>query len=316
MMRLTSGPRIHVSRALKRTLEAASISAASYLAEVLDADGNPALVLVVGDELVLVCDGRVSRWPASELARVEGELIITRDGTRVPIGAWSYTTQGETFRAGLQGLLSQPEPASEAVRSTPGAGNAVVGHAGDGSPRRKPAGDILGTVFGCLILALIGIFVVWKVTGHSAGIASNNNDAQTPSAQLTHGLHLFPEGKTLYWIGQSLAGYRIDAIYAHAGDPIYPGAPAGEHETTILYRAKSATQDTRLEVRTYVRPHPKEPLDYPALVRIYTRTGQLVVFDAPGGNPPPRELLARLAKALRPVSQADIANAPQDYWPS
>lgn len=47
---------------------------------------------------------------------------------------------------------------------------------------------------------------------------------------------------------------------------------------------------------THVKPYPDKRFPFPTyeIARVHRTTGQLVVFDAPGGCPPPPEVVARM----------------------
>ncbi len=91
---LNNGDKLHVPGALKRAIAATEGAEVSCAAHVSGAERRPAVVLIAGDELVLVDGQGARRWPLSEIARVEGEGIVTSGGAPVPItGWWSWVAR-------------------------------------------------------------------------------------------------------------------------------------------------------------------------------------------------------------------------------
>jgi hypothetical protein len=169
----------------------------------------------------------------------------------------------------------------------------------------------------CFLSALVLPVAVAAVsTGCGPALADPNtatNRPLMPRLMLGEGLHFFDKGKTLYWIGPSFEGYEMRAVDTFAGDPNEPGSP-GPHSATVEY---ILPQERTLEVVTYVLARPRSPMDYPPLVRVHSATGQLVAIEAPSfyqasnADPLTRPEIARLVKALRPVTQADVDAMPE-----
>jgi hypothetical protein len=136
-----------VSRALRRALDADSITYAEGAADVFGMNREPALVLIVDSDVVLVAPSGTRRWETSELDRVEGEDILTRWGIPLPISGWNDPDESEAFRAAVRALLGQPE------------GTAAV--SGVAAPTR--ARRILGNLFwagACVAFGAV-VLVVW-----------------------------------------------------------------------------------------------------------------------------------------------------------
>jgi hypothetical protein len=135
-----------------------------------------------------------------------------------------------------------------------------------------------------------------------------------PGLMLGDGLRFFHDDETLYWIGPRMGGYSMYYLYIESGDPTPPSTVPGEPVVVIQYQAHLGTEVNRtLEVRTYVSASPSYG-DYPTVAVVHTKTGQLVAFANPDGPPPSPELVKRMVKALRPVTQAGIDRLPHSWW--
>jgi hypothetical protein len=301
-VRLTQGPPIHVSRAVKRALEDASITAAAYDAAVFDTDGEPALLLIAGDDLVLVRRGGVHRWSASELDRVEHQRILARDGTQVPISSWDPTPQAEVLRAGLRAILGQSEPqlpsAVETEREPP--------------RRRRSLSENIAITLGVVILSLISLLIILRASGWTLQIHDETSGGWSEAKTFHETLNSMPAGTRLYWLGPGSGAFRLMYVQlAFEGDPDMHGAQ-------VVY---GGGRNGAVTVTTYVglqRPEPAydaaDPTRTRVIARLVTPSHQLVVLTCPIGFRCASAAEAeRLEHALRPVKAAEIDRLPTPY---
>jgi hypothetical protein len=146
--------RLNVPKALKEAYNAVDIPYATGVAQVSGDDREPALVLFVGDDLVLVSPRGEQRWPIGEIERVDGVQIFTRAGVAVGISGWWYPGQAQRFRTALRDRIGQPIPL-EGTDSLPPPPSAPPPRSRDGLA--KVVGFMSAVVVGAAIVAVLGL---------------------------------------------------------------------------------------------------------------------------------------------------------------
>jgi hypothetical protein len=157
---LGDGRVLVVAPELKRQLDAASIESASDVAQVVDGDSSPALLLIANGELAFVTTRSVRRWKPTEVKRVEATSIRLVAEPSVEFAAWGAVSERADFLRAVAALLHPPKPAAGAARAEP----ADVGPAasGAGVARRGGAAVRWADENGDLVVASVAavLFVV------------------------------------------------------------------------------------------------------------------------------------------------------------
>ena len=157
---LTDGRELPVPEALERELDAASIDRAAQVAQVVDADLSPALLLITDGDVAYVTRHGAQRWTACELERIEANDVVPVAGPAVTIGSWGAVAErAEFLRAAAALLRARPAGAADVQPAAPGA-----------QPERAPAAHrwrsgALGLMCGALG-AIIGGLGLASTTGY------------------------------------------------------------------------------------------------------------------------------------------------------
>jgi hypothetical protein len=92
---IADGREIAMPVELARVVAAAGLESISSVAQVLDADLSPALLLISGGELVLATRRGVRRWTPGEVKRVEADEIVLVNGPAIRLGGWGGSEREE-----------------------------------------------------------------------------------------------------------------------------------------------------------------------------------------------------------------------------
>jgi hypothetical protein len=330
-LRLTSGHDVQVSRALKRALDAASVLRADAAAEVLDEYALPALVLLLEHEVALVNREGARRWAVPELDRVEGEQILVRESSALPITSWSNQAQATAFRAHLRSRLGQPEPAPPSVTDTapavvpqlPEAPAPPLTHAPE-APAPTPAkterdgfdtlvAATLWTVGGLVVIPIVLLVFLYAVGVYSLDVYNSDalyatvktqTQTQTQRERLRDAQRFVPRGKKVYWLGRRSNGYHYSGI----GSALRMGGVF-----RVFYKDGTHAMLTIIVSMTAKRPIDGEDdaLD-PQLVLAHglTPNNQRVDFACARWDSkltcPSRAVVQRLAKDLRILTRGQL----------
>jgi hypothetical protein len=115
---IADGREIAMPVELARVVAAAGLESISSVAQVLDADLSPALLLISGGELVLATRRGVRRWTPGEVKRVEADEIVLVNGPAIRLGGWGAASERSEFRSAVARWV---RPHADALPALPSA---------------------------------------------------------------------------------------------------------------------------------------------------------------------------------------------------
>jgi hypothetical protein len=160
---------------------------------------------------------------------------------------------------------------------------------------------------GRILVACAAVAVLASGCGYGIGTASDNTKGISQAEAFNRGLALFPEGKSLYWLGPTAGGFQLRSA-------VDPTGGLGTGVTLVYVRDHASVYvvtsvDSEAPPANTVYPSGAIPIG-----RATTPSGQLVEFKMLRETPrPSAATLAKLKAALRPVTSEDIDRLPADW---